>query len=1497
MKKALLFLLLPVVWLYASADTATVKKNLPLSFFSGKVVEGGSTAKVTGIDVGGNISFKDPYTNSSVTYWGGTLKGTLDNVNAKFYCVDLHHTLAIYTSGQPHTYTDSSYTPAQITYILNNYYPYKAYPYTGSASTVQKEASSVQFALWYFSDGADPATITDGDIKARAQSIIAAANANAVSVMPITTLLFNPSVQSVTNGTTVSFTVSAYDTNGTPLSGRTITLSTTSGTLSTTSVTTGATGSSPVVTLTQGSGSSAVITAAANVVIPQGTRYFHTVAPNDYQKLVLATPTSANRQVTSSISWYAPQTCDMNGYVTYTQGGWGSPDNSTPGTIRKNNFASVFPSGLTIGQGSNKATFTTAAAIRNYLPAGGTAGTISGTFTDPASLSAGVLGGQLVAMTLNVYFDSAGVIGPNPNKLGNLVFVSGTFAGKSIYQFLAIANAAVAGVSTGYSLSDINAAATMVNENFDNGTQNNGNFTCAPTVIPAKIGDKLWFDANENGIQDPSETGFSGATVKLYNCSDVLIATTTTNASGVYSFSNLAPGSYYVKFDLPTGYVFTSKDQGSDDTKDSDVDPATGKTTCTTLSSGEEDLTWDAGIKYAPATCATNWTGSLRPDSAICLVDPQWITITGSVALTPKPSNARLQTSWRIVYPTEFDTSNNYSTKNITNDTTFSITAWWPGIRSTDTQVSVHFGVNVLDCNGNTIHAGIGRTLYWNTSVCPAPAPNQSDIGLTKTANKDSVNNGENITFTVTARNFGPQNATNVRVQDKLPAGLQYVSHSASQGTYDTTTGIWTVGNMTNGGIATLTLTAKANVLATTSGSISLGPVGDFNLFVLRDLTQPSSDTEGKVAVGRSATLGGYSVGDKLPVYNFGEKDVLVVGQNLTFTSGAVYNGNVVYGNSSNLPIYPVSVEQGTVRKDSVIDFAAAEAYLNTLSAQLAGFTVNGTTTYQFGGVFCNGSHPTLNIFKVRGDSLSISNDLQINVPNGAVAVVNIYGDSVKWQYGIEVLGTAKNNVLFNFVNTKFLDLRYIDVTGSILAPKTDVRFVSGVMNGQMMCKSVSGQGQFNIAPFLGNIPVDSNMVNVATILGSSPTDPNSANNTASKSFKIKSLNNNNPVPGGSNWQLVTNFPKNEVVLGLKNDQNGNMLSCTMGGKIYRSNDGGRNFTRINEGMEVENVWSLGVNGATLFAATSKGLYRSTNNGSTWVLSDLRGKDVRAVLVTSSAVYAGTWGFGVFKSVDNGATWSVCNNGLTTSAVHALAKAPNGAILAGTFGGGMYRSNDGGNSWAKLSLGYDFVWSIGVTNSGSIIAGTYGNGIYRSTNNGDTWFRSNDGINSLYVYNVSCDVNDNLYVSTWASGVFGCSSGSNSWRPVGLAGSGANAVNINLATGQVFVGTGTGAIYVNDSPLGVKGSSEVPVEFALSQNYPNPFNPSTVIEFSVASKSSVSLEVYNILGQKVRTLISSEMNAGKYSVNFDARNLSSGVYFYTLKAGNYKVTRKMMLQK
>jgi predicted GH43/DUF377 family glycosyl hydrolase len=100
-----------------------------------------------------------------------------------------------------------------------------------------------------------------------------------------------------------------------------------------------------------------------------------------------------------------------------------------------------------------------------------------------------------------------------------------------------------------------------------------------------------------------------------------------------------------------------------------------------------------------------------------------------------------------------------------------------------------------------------------------------------------------------------------------------------------------------------------------------------------------------------------------------------------------------------------------------------------------------------------------------------------------------------------------------------------------------------------------------------------------------------------------------------------------------------------------------------------------------------------------------------------------------------------------------------------------------------------------------------------------------------------------------------------------------------------------------DLPTGVEEEEILLSQFALYQNYPNPFNPSTKINFNIPQASFTSLKIYDVLGHEVATLVKEEKPAGDYEIEFNGNALTSGIYFYQIKAGNYIETKKMVLLK
>jgi hypothetical protein len=127
---------------------------------------------------------------------------------------------------------------------------------------------------------------------------------------------------------------------------------------------------------------------------------------------------------------------------------------------------------------------------------------------------------------------------------------------------------------------------------------------------------------------------------------------------------------------------------------------------------------------------------------------------------------------------------------------------------------------------------------------------------------------------------------------------------------------------------------------------------------------------------------------------------------------------------------------------------------------------------------------------------------------------------------------------------------------------------------------------------------------------------------------------------------------------------------------------------------------------------------------------------------------------------------------------------------------------------------------------------------------------------------------------------------------------GSQAIDKGTNVGLTYLGSAPDlGAYEFDPATDVKDNANAVKGFALGQNYPNPFNPSTVIRYQVSASGNVELKVFDVLGKEVATLVNEIQSAGTYSRTFNAANLPSGLYIYTLKAGSNVQTKKMLLLK
>jgi len=248
-----------------------------------------------------------------------------------------------------------------------------------------------------------------------------------------------------------------------------------------------------------------------------------------------------------------------------------------------------------------------------------------------------------------------------------------------------------------------------------------------------------------------------------------------------------------------------------------------------------------------------------------------------------------------------------------------------------------------------------------------------------------------------------------------------------------------------------------------------LGVADSFNGFIFKNYTASNSDVEGRLAVGHNATLQNYSVGASLS-NSHGTRDDLVVENNLTYTYGQVFNGNIAYGNSASLT--GVGVPNGFVHPGTPINFASAQTDLDAKSAVWATYGANGTVANNWGGLVLTGSDPNINVFDLTASQLQNIWGLTINAPAGSTVLVNVSGTSAAMQYfGMNINGTDGSHVLFNFSQATSLTMNGIGFQGSILAPNAMVNFNNGSVTGTLVASCFTGSGQLDCSSVNIDIP------------------------------------------------------------------------------------------------------------------------------------------------------------------------------------------------------------------------------------------------------------------------------------------------------------------------------------------------------------------------------------------------------------------------------------------
>lgn len=379
--------------------------------------------------------------------------------------------------------------------------------------------------------------------------------------------------------------------------------------------------------------------------------------------------------------------------------------------------------------------------------------------------------------------------------------------------------------------------------------------------------------------------------------------------------------------------------------------------------------------------------------------------------------------------------------------------------------------------------------------------------------------------------------------------------------------------------------------------------------------------------------------------------------------------------------------------------------------------------------------------------------------------------------------------------------------------------------------------------------------------------------------------------------------------------------------------------------------WAVGEGGTIL---------KTTNGGTTWVTQKIINNAflIGCYFIDSNTGWV-SGDAGVFKTTDGGTTWYPQTGPYGLTKVYFVDK-NNGWTVGGIDGstpyiGDIFKTTDGGTTWTQKTNNTTWARFYGIQFVDANVGWAYAevnNILLKTTNGGADWqlqqsLISNFNIQSMYFMDQNTgfiggndgsagyiqktvdggahwinktpnlqygpgyikffDAQNGVSAGQGRSGdlaILNTSDGGETWSiitttfPQGVSGNGLNSgFFIDKNTGWA---TGNGGIilkYNLTTGISERDVNNIPGKFILGQNYPNPFNPSTTINYSVPKTSSITIKIYDLLGNEVTTLVNEVKSAGNYSAIFNASKIASGTYFYRMTADNTIQTKKLIILK
>jgi len=380
-------------------------------------------------------------------------------------------------------------------------------------------------------------------------------------------------------------------------------------------------------------------------------------------------------------------------------------------------------------------------------------------------------------------------------------------------------------------------------------------------------------------------------------------------------------------------------------------------------------------------------------------------------------------------------------------------------------------------------------------------------------------------------------------------------------------------------------------------------------------------------------------------------------------------------------------------------------------------------------------------------------------------------------------------------------------------------------------------------------------------------------------------------------------------------------------GLIFHTSDGAVSWTEQNSTVTSfivdlfflnENLgWALTYRNVIPFGSI---ILRTTNGGNEWIANDFPEDNVfmNAVFYFDS-LNGWLGGSKITSTTDGGLSWQDAN--IDSNLVSGL-PVLNFNFYSRQFGyacggfldlaGVIWKTTDFGKNWSATSVSPDEVFNLYVFDSLNAITlsgdpeGFFGTGDIKSNNAGESWSYTELPLTAL-----SFAIDFRTLAEGWSASGFKflfTPNGGETWQAIETPDS---AVVFDLMFTDSLTGYAVGergvVLKYIPPPVGVNGDEFImPDDFVLYQNYPNPFNPSTTIMYSILTvgahrNTPVQVQIYDVLGNKIATIVNEEKPAGNYKIEFfangGANELSSGIYFYQLTAGGLIKTKKMIFIK